>query len=1437
MSTGGYDAPHMPSNFSRYDSRRPSGNFSAPYDRASNSTTRRVSPSPGPSRRPYDSYVPPPRPDAFRDGGANNYRPNVYRPEQSSKYYSRSPTPDPYIPPSRTSDSDIWDRAPTWRPPFVDPPNIWPERKPVPPSPTTSARSRNSRDDPPNRLFEPSDSWKQTHHDRPPRVDHSPASDRFFGRRGRTDLDGPPDKPRIDRTPPFIPGGDRYRPAANKRESFPPPRSDSYRPQYENGWNPPSRREPISPASNTHHRRDSGPFTVSRISDRHGSPYANRPLIRKNASSPHTVTPARTPNWGINIDLDSWSTPPPMKRDGLPRAPSRSSIASTHVSDRESPVLNVTPLPLPSPPSVPADHPQQTLVQRKLEIRSSLPSRSVPENKPDAPKTSEPNGAPVQLAPEIPTEPTPEPKLVSPVKKQTLDVSIPAIEISHSPKQSLSIPTVDIPPGPASPIPISSFERLDSDTDVSSSVNGTPAPTIPEPEPMPLPAPAAKSPEAVAQVPSKPPSDELEVKQPKPSYLPTPVLSGEEAAMDFPPPTHSPSHDSLPSDSPIIAPSSPRAPTPPNALPTLDEIPPFSEAKTKADALRIVVMTRLLCDRQTREERIGPVLMANLSIAAPLEVHPTATPAILFEKMLTGQVMQERMDMFNKAKKALVNYVGQRQLMKDNKINQLREEYLSLQESWIEHCNALDEKQKSLASEQENQHTGRTTRRTAAITDAVRSDFEMEQIIASLGVDDATDPNHLSLRNLAKIPDMISVTNGKVDYLFDDTAHLVENPKEYFAPHTGIDDWTEAEKQTFLQKFGAHPKQFGIIADYLPNKTAAQCVDFYYLHKKRLIDFRKVVSQFAPNKRKRRGMGRKKGNGLLADIALHDLEVHRGSGAASPSPIVTRAPRGRKTMAPPEAKKPTSRRAAVQFEDTPTSTPTPEPESRTRRRKGVASGSATPAVSSAVATSVFPVALPIPVSPPAPVTPAPAPAQPVPSVPPSPPGPLVVQLTPPVPPTLVEEEPPEQSEPRPVKRRRTRKIKSAATVSDDPPSPGHDHQALPPSANDEPRSAKGRRDESASQWSQEDLNKFIGLVSRYGDNFKLIAASMPNKTTVQVTNFYNKNKREFDLDNLAKLAGTGSWHEGYPGSWLDGDITPTSAPRPRGSSPTPPPMSSLSFESNRSEPPSSSSIPGLGYPPPLSRTPNYQPRGHRQAQPPMARLGNLPPDSRRSSVYNNLPPRTPSYPYASPPEARGGYAGLPQKPNDLIAGRRSSDAARQQRPYLSTLFNPPLVPPPVPTPSNGRSNGNNNSNGNSNNTPATGPNVTPIIHSPTGMSPPALPPMQAVHPYFPPPHPNTASPHHNPYFPPSAPLLHHDPRAGGPLLGASWVPAPPPPQRYYGKMDGYGDRERRLRETRKREPNPYPVFDGAPTGSSSASSGVPRPPGGSSRQDRHYEWD
>ena len=413
-----------------------------------------------------------------------------------------------------------------------------------------------------------------------------------------------------------------------------------------------------------------------------------------------------------------------------------------------------------------------------------------------------------------------------------------------------------------------------------------------------------------------------------------------------------PSRDPLSTSLPIPAKSTLSQPPIPTfnsrPFPKSDEIPPLSDAKSKADALRIVVMTRLLCDHQSREERIDPVLMANLSIASPPEVHPTSNPGMLLIKMNTGQPLVNRMSSFAATRPSIVMYLEQRQALVSDKIARLREEYLSLHENWVAHCTALNEQQKTLASEHEMQHGGRTTRRSTAITDAVRSDFEMEQIIASLGNDDATDPNHLSVRNLAKVPDMISVVNGKVDYLFDDTADRVENPSEYFASDTGIGDWTEAEKKIYLDKFAAHPKQFGIIADALPNKTAGQCVDYYYLHKKRLINFRQVVSQFAPNKRKRRGMGKRKGNGLLADIAMHDAEVHRDSGSTSASTsAVSRVPRGRRLA---QARAPPSIRNVVQFEVTPTSTPTPEPETRPRRRRMLNSAAISSVTSSSFST-------------------------------------------------------------------------------------------------------------------------------------------------------------------------------------------------------------------------------------------------------------------------------------------------------------------------------------------------------------------------------------------------------------------------------------------------------------------------------------------------------
>jgi hypothetical protein len=139
----------------------------------------------------------------------------------------------------------------------------------------------------------------------------------------------------------------------------------------------------------------------------------------------------------------------------------------------------------------------------------------------------------------------------------------------------------------------------------------------------------------------------------------------------------------------------------------------------------------------------------------------------------------------------------------------------------------------------------------------------------------------------------LSVVRGDVDYVFDDTNHLVHDPATFYGPDTGTHDWTDEEKQIFLDKFAESPKQFSFIAESLPNKTVSQCVDYYYLHKKSLIDFRKAVLQMAPNKRKRGARrGKQKGNGLLADIRQHDDEMHRDSGPSAMNGPITRRKRG-----------------------------------------------------------------------------------------------------------------------------------------------------------------------------------------------------------------------------------------------------------------------------------------------------------------------------------------------------------------------------------------------------------------------------------------------------------------------------------------------------------------------------------------------------------------
>jgi len=362
----------------------------------------------------------------------------------------------------------------------------------------------------------------------------------------------------------------------------------------------------------------------------------------------------------------------------------------------------------------------------------------------------------------------------------------------------------------------------------------------------------------------------------------------------------------------------------------------LSDAKSIADALRMVVMTRLRYDRQTREERVNPVLLANNAIAQSIPSRPFTSPDDLLLEATQGKRQHARRETFiTTTQPTLVNRFAKHHEALSEKTERLREEYLTLHERWQAHCAKLDNKSNNKSNKDTSvvaeevivpASSGRSTRRTAAMLgDAVRSDLEMEQIIASLGVEELTDPNHLALRNLANIPDMISVSHGQVNYLFDDTNNLVDNPVDFYDDSKGIDVWTDKEKEVFLEQFAANPKQFGIIAGFLPAKTAAQCVTYYYLNKKKHIDFRKVISLYAPGKRRRGGRrtDKQKGNALMADIRQHDDEV-----SLSHSGPTTRRKRG----ILPASTKPGALRPRSRLDLTPTSTPTPDPEPEARKR-------------------------------------------------------------------------------------------------------------------------------------------------------------------------------------------------------------------------------------------------------------------------------------------------------------------------------------------------------------------------------------------------------------------------------------------------------------------------------------------------------------------------
>ena len=308
---------------------------------------------------------------------------------------------------------------------------------------------------------------------------------------------------------------------------------------------------------------------------------------------------------------------------------------------------------------------------------------------------------------------------------------------------------------------------------------------------------------------------------------------------------------------------------------------PKADQKAIAETLRKAIMVRRTWETQSREQRVNPILMDNLMRVEKEETKPSTTTVEELVKEVEGRVFtQAREEQQLNTRSALATNFSFQQESIMEKQQRLKKEYLELHEAWMVHCARLDSLYKTNEIHESLTQGGRVTRRSSqALGDVIRSDLEMEQILASLGNEDLTDPNHLAVRNVAMIPDMSSVVKGRGEYLFDDTNGQVVDPATFYDPRSGFYDWTPEEEKIFYNKYADYPKQFGIIASFLPHKTASQCVLYYYIHKKRLVDFRNAASMTTAKRKKgMRKSGKGKANALLADVAQADRARPPGRG-------------------------------------------------------------------------------------------------------------------------------------------------------------------------------------------------------------------------------------------------------------------------------------------------------------------------------------------------------------------------------------------------------------------------------------------------------------------------------------------------------------------------------------------------------------------------------
>ncbi|SNX82358.1 uncharacterized protein MEPE_01064 [Melanopsichium pennsylvanicum] len=362
--------------------------------------------------------------------------------------------------------------------------------------------------------------------------------------------------------------------------------------------------------------------------------------------------------------------------------------------------------------------------------------------------------------------------------------------------------------------------------------------------------------------------------------------------------------------------------------------PPLMTPTTKEQVERAVhsAVQKHILNRPAMQDDWKRILIENQRISQHTTMNILKMKILGIPQVVSSEQplwLEERDKQAEQTKAQLFGQLLDRKKRLNQKIETLKQRYRSINEEWKLHCSRLDraaERREMLRRPHvstpagtpggfgaEEPSTGaagggvlgaslttsRTNRRNAqtgfaGFGDAVRSEAEFLEILASLETADMQDPNMRAARTTATAPDMH--INPESDHLmklpFDDINGYVADPLAFYLDEFDPDVWSEEEKAIFARRYALWPKQFGKIAQALPHKTPSQCVRYYYLSKKLAGNDFKALAAARNRERKRKARGKPKkakGSALMADLKSAKGEeaddVEDGSGIRSPTDL------------------------------------------------------------------------------------------------------------------------------------------------------------------------------------------------------------------------------------------------------------------------------------------------------------------------------------------------------------------------------------------------------------------------------------------------------------------------------------------------------------------------------------------------------------------------